>query len=781
MTSLRYAFRSLAKSPLFVAISILALGLGLGLSTTMFAVLDAVVNPHVPYREPDQLFAIRWWAGWRRTTMTPRDLFNAVRDETQSFASVVPQTWDRRLLEETDMREVTVTSVTPAYFATLGTPVEHGRLFTEGDGDGVALVSAGLWRTMTGSRRFVADRTVTLSGRTYTVIGVMPRGFEGSVWIPLPPGTDARGSASRTLTPLARLKPGVTLEQAAQELRSLARLLTDRHEALDGPFHFELVPVLLRQEMMRDIHKAMVGSALVVLIIACVNLAHLMLARGLAKRRELALRMALGASRAVVVRQMFTECLIITLGGAGLGAVVALWGADVLTNRVPPEVSWVGLVQPQLSWRVFALSALAATASAIVFGLVPAIRVALDVDVIEPLKDGAGTTGRLRHRYSPLVILETALALVLLMGGGLLLRTVQQLQRPEPGVQTNTLLRGWAQGGNRRLNPTAIRVRPSELLAAARHTPGVLEAALRGGGREIRGNVLTAEMIGDSTRTIETRYVDVVSPAYLRVLGLPILRGRDFEPGDAVGNGVAILDAAAAARLYPGQEAVGKMIKLGAPAGDAPWVLILGVARSPLAERGSNEPTRGRVWLVQAESLMAGELLVRTASTDPRIAGAIRRNIRQVPGVTFVYVERHDAWREATLASRRFLAKMFVSMGGVALALAALGLYGVLAYAVGQRMREFAVRIALGAEPRQLFRMVLHDGAVMLLAGTGIGAFVALATTKYLDAVIEVVFRTDVWSLVGAEAVLIAVGLAAALGPARRAVKANPLDILRAV
>ncbi len=782
MTSLRYAWRSLARSPGFVTVAVLALGLGLGLSTTMFAVLDAVVNPSMPYREPDQLFTVRWWAGWRRTSMRPQDLYRAIRNETRSFAAVVPETGDRQLVAEAEMREMTVTRVTPSYFTTLGLGVEQGRLFGEGDGEAVAVVSRGLWRQIAGTRRFAPGRTVTLGERSHTVLGVLPRGVQGSAWVPLPSATDAEGSISRNVTPLVRLRPGVSRLAAANELHALARVLTDRHVALDGPFHFELVPIRYREEVLRDIHKAMVGSALAVLIIACVNLAHLMLARGLSKRRELALRMALGANRAAVVRQMFTECLVITLGGAALGAIIAAWGADVLTNRVPPEVSWVGLMQPQLSWRVFTLGALAATASAIVFGLVPAIRVALDVDVNEPLKDGAGTTGRLRHRYSPLVILETALALVLLMGGGLLLRTVQQLQQRDTAFETRTLLRGWAMGANRRLDSTAVRVRGADLLAVARHTPGVREAALAGGGRTIRGKVLTAEMVvGDSTRTIEERYVGVVSHAYLQVLGLPILRGRDFVPGDAEGNGAAILDAAAAARLYPTQDAVGRMIKLGAPETDAPWVRIIGVARSPGVERGSNEPQRGSVWLIQADSLMVGTLLIRTESEDPRIAALLRRNLRDVSGVTFVYIERHDWGREGMLASRRFLARVFVSMGGVALALAALGLYGVLAYAVGQRMREFAVRIALGAEPRQLFRMVLHDGAVMLLAGTGIGAFVALGTTKYLDSAIEVVYRTDAWSLVGAEALLLAVGLAAALGPARRAVRANPLDILRAV
>lgn len=785
---LRSAVRSLRRSPGFVAIAVLALGVGLGLSTTMFAVLDAVVHPYVAYREPDALFQVNWWFG-RRSPMTPVELYRYLRDETRSFEGVVPVAGDRLQVEAGGRaEEVSIQRVSPRYFAVMGVRPRLGRALTDAD-DAAVVVSAGLWRRFFGGRRALNGATVKLGSRVYNVVGVLPRGAGASeVWLPLPAAVEAGGvGAGVYVRPIVRLRHGVTREQANAELQSLAHLLTDRFGAQDAPFAFGLEPVVYRRTELRDIHKAMVGSALAVLLIACVNLAHLMLARGLAKRPELALRMALGASRAAVVRQMFTECVLVTLGGAAIGAVVTLWGADVLQHRMPREVSWVGLVQPQLSWRVFALAALSAAVAAVLFGLLPAIRVAFSLSLNEPLKDDAGTTtGRQRQRYSPLVVAEVALALVLMMGGGLLLRTVYLLQHEETVPGARTLFH--ASVGLRPAD-SAIVMRPHQRLEAVEAVEGVREAAYLA-YRRAAGFAVTAEMTQDTPRTIAMRVYPVVSPSYVHVLGLPILRGRDFLPGDEAGTGTAILDPIAAQRLYPNQDPVGRMLKLGAPASQAPWVPIVGLVRSPyvLDSEGRYAPPPS-VFVAQplsgsgALSLggSGGQFLIRTTTRDPRTVLRLQSALRSLPGAAWAWVMPFDYEREGELASRGFLAKVFVAMGAVALGLAALGLYGVLAYAVSRRMREFAVRVALGAEPRTLLRTVLHDGLVMLLAGIGIGAFVALATARLLDAVLIAVLPSDVVSLALSEVVLVAAGLAAAVVPARRAARANPLEILRAV
>ncbi|MDP3768615.1 MAG: ABC transporter permease, partial [Dehalococcoidia bacterium] len=358
--------------------------------------------------------------------------------------------------------------------------------------------------------------------------------------------------------------------------------------------------------------------------------------------------------------------------------------------------------------------------------------------------------------------------------------TVHRLRRVQYTFDATTLLQANA-GVRWRDSTTAIQ--RDGLLWAIAGVPGVRDVAFEGYA-PTRGGALTAEMVaGDSDRTVSAQNYSRVSWNYLRVHGLPILKGRDFEPGDADGHGVAILNPAAAERFYPRQEAVGRMLKLGAPAREAPWIPIVGVARNPMALREDEERRlQPSVWVVSGDHRVRfGWLLIRTASDDPRVAVGVRRVMHTLRGLWYSSVERYTSGRDAELASRVFLADVFVAMGAVALGLAALGLYGVLSYAVNQRMREFAVRIALGAEPRQLFRMVMHDGFVMLLAGIGVGAFGALTASKLLDAVLTNVLPSDVVSLVACEAVLVVVGLAAALSPARRAVRANPLDILRSV
>jgi hypothetical protein len=403
------------------------------------------------------------------------------------------------------------------------------------------------------------------------------------------------------------------------------------------------------------------------------------------------------------------------------------------------------------------------------------------VSVTEPLKDGAGTTtGRHRGRYSPLVMAEVGLALVLMMAGALLLRTVHQLKGQTYNFETATLLSAQVVVFGR-VRDTTPPPDPRQVLFAALSVPGVRDAALESTGRP-EGNAITAELSGDSTRLLAARGYAVVSPSYLRVHGLPMLNGRDFEPGDVSGNGVAILSAVAAARLYPRQEAVGRMLKLGSPASSAPWVRIVGVARTPMLAWSTEEVAEPRFWVAQpiAPGRLTG-LLVRSATPDPRVAWRLGRALQRVVPRGWIAVSSFTAARDQTIASRSFLAKVFVGMGAVGLALAALGLYGVLGYAVTQRMREFAVRVALGAGERTLFRLVVHDGLVMLLAGIGTGAFGAMAAAFLLNAVLVEVYPVDVVSLVAAEAVLVGTGLAACMGPASRAARADPIEILRAM
>ncbi len=791
---LRLAFRSLGRSPGFLAVAVLALALGLGLSTTMFSVIDAALHPPQPYANGNRLLSLspRMVTSAAKRITLP-ELFQLIRERVPSIDAVIPFGIRRDPVviggEESERGEYLVS---PEWFELVGLRPQIGRAFVPADGDGVAVVSYEVWKAALSGRRDLAGARVTIGDRSYAVVGVLPRHARGgAALLPL----IGLASDSVLSTPLLRLREGATTRQASGELNALAALLTVTYSNPRHPWALTVSQWLdpnVPPDEMRSIHLAMVGSALAVLLIACVNLAHLMLARGLARRRELAIRMALGVSRLGVVRVMLAESAVIGVGGLVLGAIATYWGSKLLDGLIPPDVGFLGWIQTRLSWRVFSLGAIAAVGSTVLFGFVPAVRVALNVRITEPLKDEAGTTtGGRGRRYSPLVTLEVALALALLMSGTLLLRSVHRLRGPAD-FDPETLIDAEVWSGHtvgRAGRDTSLSVAWDQVLATARGVPGVRGVALQG-SVATRGGLVTAEMGADSTRAISMQDIPVVSSNFLQVHGLPVLQGRDFAPGDALGDGAAVLSAAAAARLYPKGNAVGRMLKLGAPRSDAPWVRIVGVARTPTAPwapgrvvttmgTGADAPP---VWLVRSPSKwLTGMLLVRAGTSDPAVRVRLRHALRASPGVTFVSVHPYTWIRDSAIGYFDFLAKVFVALGVVGLALAALGIYGVLAYAVSRRMREFGVRIALGAAPRGLFQVVMHDGLVMLLAGTGIGALLALAAAPLFGSISAGVYPTDAMSLVAAEAILLGVGLAAAVAPARRALRANPLDIIRAV
>ena len=797
----RYAFRSLRKSPGFVVVAVLSLGLGLGLVTTMFALLDAVTHPYVAYRDPDHLFSINGWFPTKRVTVKPFDVYRAVRDETRSFEAVVPLSYQVVNVEgpagtDTSGDAGSYAAVVPArYFDVVGVRPMVGRALREGDAEaGAVVIGYQLWRQWFGGRRSLRGMTLTVDRRVLTVVGVLPRGMAslGVVWLPMTRDAERTGAGLRWTNVVARLKPGVTEDAAQRELDAVARHLTALYDSPDAPFGFHMSAMRADPMRLTDLHLAMLGASLAVLLIACANLANLMLARGLAKRREIALRLAIGAGRAAVVWEMFAECGILSAGGIVVGVVASLWGAQLVGARVPRDLWWFGVVLPQLSWRVFALALVAAAGAAVLFGLLPAIRVANAVSLDEPLKDGAGTTGRVRQRYSALAVSEVALTLALLMGAGLLLKVVHHIATYDYDFPARRLLQGWAwSAAVDSMTPDARQAFRLSIVAGLKSVSGVADAAAATSA-PAPGGAVTAEMAADSTRLLNMFTYPIVTPGWVRTIGLPIVAGRDFEEGDLSPEGAVILNSLAAARLYPRASAVGHMLKLGGPASNAPWVRIVGVCRTALLLLDPNDLTTARgepeVYVVRSTAgaalrgvpSMQTRVIVRARGDASSVSEGVRRKLRTfVPGgnagvLPYLY------GMQAALSGRTFMAKLFVAMGAFALILAAVGIYGVLAYAVSRRIREFAVRIALGAQRADVLKSVLHDGLVMTLAGTALGAFLAMWSSYLLENYLEDVYPTDAATLVVAEAVLIAVTVAACLAPAFRAMRADPIEILRA-
>ena len=770
--------------------AVLSLALGLGLVTTMVALLDAATHPWVPYRDAGRLYDVRYWVSSRDQRFSPAWVVSALRQRTRAFETIQPYGAGRVTLGPEGAGgdaepEVTVARVPPRLFATLGIRPARGRLLDPTDfGRGAAVVSDAFWRARFPGRRGLAGASVALGGHRYAIVGVMPSGMtfpsNASVWLPLPDSVTMGGDVASVMV---KLKPGVSRQGADVELAAVASYLTRTYQMARAPFAFYLAPLRADPMRLSDLNWAMLGAAVVVLLIACANLANLMLARGFAKRREVALRLAIGASRGAVVRQMFAECALLTLAGAAIGVALSLWGVAILKGSVPRDVWWLGIMRPRLSWRVFALAALAASGAAVLFGLLPAIRVARAVSLDEPLKDGAGTTGRTRQRYSALVISEVALALVLLMGAGLLLKVVHRIASYQHSSTARLLLRSGiflskpAEGGSTDLLGQELAV-----IAAVRTVPGVADAAAMSGAAP-PGGALSSEVATDTTGVISTLGYEVVTPSFLRTLGVPIVAGRDFEDGDLTGDGAVIVNTVAAALLYPHGPAVGRMLKLGAATRAAPWQRIVGVARAVVEGPPGTQPGPD-VWVVRRldPGKRLASVLIRTVREDPHVTAAVAMKLATMgPGVgrwVFPYLA---GW-EAELRSRGFVARLFALMGAFALLLAAVGIYGVLAYAVNRRIREFAVRIAVGAERADMLKLVLHDGLVMTLAGTGVGAFVALwamgLLARYLEG--QQVLPSDVLTLIAAELVLITVATLATLAPAFRAMRADPIAILRA-
>ncbi|MBI4420532.1 MAG: FtsX-like permease family protein [Gemmatimonadetes bacterium] len=533
-----------------------------------------------------------------------------------------------------------------------------------------------------------------------------------------------------------------------------------------------------------NFHLAMAASALAVLLIACANLANLMLARGVARRGELSLRLAIGASRGALVRQLLAEALLLAAAGGALGVFAAAWGVSIAGSEWP-RLPFLALRAPHLSWRIFAFGVLATGATVVLFGLFPALR-ASRVNVAEPLKEsGSTTTGRVRH-YSWLAITQVALALMLLMSATVLAKSAYRIATTIFGYEPRGLLQAIVNLRQQQFaNGEAVQARFDHLLETVRGVEGVRVAATSAGART-DGGVAISDYEGDSLSLISLFGYRQVSPDYFRALGTTVLAGRDFTAGDREAGGAAIVNEAAAQALWPNQSPVGRLIKLGHPRSPVPWVRVVGMAQN--ARYGTFDiiephlPPRPEVYLVPALDSARGRSIVFRAEGDSaRVALNVARAIQAAASLRsppFVFPMLINLAYYTN--SLRFATRLFTFLGLCGMGLAAVGLYGVLAYAVSRRTREFGVRLALGARAEDLFRMVFHDGAVMFLAGTAIGAFVAMGASTLVESLLFGVPPTDAASLVISELVLLGAALLACLGPALRAMRADPVEILRA-
>lgn len=799
MTTLRYALRSLGRSPIFTVVAVVSLGLALAVNTTMFALIDSVTHPYIPY-DMRPVFGVSF-VGGGRPWPTAIERLDAVQKGLHSADSILSYKIAPRLVQAgTNYEDEYIAAVPPQLFDMVGVRPMYGRTLNAGDerADAApsAVISYTLWNSFFRGHRPGEPVSLTVGPTSYQVVGVMPRGMHfpanTDVWIPL--ATLPADSATRAIgpIPLVRLRPNVTRQAAEMELSVIATQLSKAY-ARGKPIGGRLTGL---REVNRDrgldgFSKYMLIVVVAVLLIACGNLGTMLLARGIARRREIAIRVALGASRRVIVGQVLTECGLVIGGGIAVGLILTLWATYLLPHYASPYVPSIGDLQPVPSWRVFSFAVVAALLTLVIAGALPARRAAA-TDPAEPMKEGAGTsTGRNRDRYNPLIIVEVALSMALLMNAGLFIILLAHYTRFDFSYSAKNLQTVSIDvGGKAIATDTAVGRFFDDLEVRAAHLPGA-HAATTAGFAMPDGRIIYGEGGAGGLNWLNSKGYNTVSPTYFSTMGIPIVEGRGFQAGDRGTNAtVVVVDQVAARLLWPGiASPVGRMIKLGDIKSKQPWVRVIGVARATdlLPRKDGALPPEPQIYALFGYDVNRTRNLIVLGDGQGGQPGqaalglAIRREVES--SAPWVRAPRVHRWLEGYESSRTttaFIASLFTAFGVFGLSLCAVGFYGVLAYVVSRRLRELAMRVALGARRRDLVRVVIRDATVTVLAGVGIGAFLALGATMNMAQGMFTLRYELLIALVGAEAALFATAVLACLGPLRQAVRADPAEVLRA-
>jgi putative ABC transport system permease protein len=774
---------------------LLTLAFGIGANAAVFTIINTVLLRPLPYADPERLVHI--WEnnlqrGWPQFAVSQPNFLDW-REQSVSFerlAASGPVPFN--LTEGGEAERIPGMAVTHDFFPMLGVRPVMGRGFlpeedVAGQGERVVLMTRGLWQRRFGGDPAIVGRTISLSDTPHTVIGVVPefywRPYE--LFVPLRP--DSAGSRTdHRLSVYGKLKPGVSLQQAQTELAGVAERLARAYPDSNDGWSVTLDSLydwIVPQESRRGLY-VLLGAVALVLLIACANVANLLLARSAGRRREIAIRAALGASRARLVRQFLVESLLLAVLGGGLGLLLAHWGIDALgvaAGDAVPRAEEISLDGSVLLFT-FGVSVL----TAILFGLAPALH-ATRVDFHGMLKEGTGGDVKRQRARSVLVVAEVALSLVLLVGVGLLLRSLAALLDVQPGFETRSLLTASINLPDSRY-PSAKEFLAfhNRLQERLRETPGIDSIAVSsalpmdGNGTAMEVIVDGAPASADSQRP--SAQWRLVSAGYFHTMGIPILRGRDLNDQDVAAEprelrGV-VINEALARRCWPGKDPIGRQFRPWAA--DYPSVTVVGVA-GDVRLFGLDQTPEPVVYLNFTYGVWNPmQIVMRTARDPLDFAGLLRKEVRTLdPGVPVSRIRTMDDLIDLSTVSRRFTMTLFTIFAGVALLLACIGLFGLMAYHVAQRTRDIGVRLALGARQRDILRLIL--GRAMLLTSLGIAAGFAgaLALTRMMSSMLFGVGARDPLTLAATALVLALVALAASWIPAHRAARIDPMAALR--
>jgi len=795
---LKFAIRMLAKSPGFTLIAVLTLALGIGANTAIFSVVNAVLLRPLPFKDASQLVRLRETYKLVGNVSVSYPDFLDWRQQSHAFADMsVVNNVNFNLSGIAQPENIAGYAVSPNFLTLLGVSPILGRdLLPSEEKPGtapVALLSYQLWQSHLGGDPAVIGRSITLDGRSFSIVGVLPATFRflDTTDVIVPIGffaADFTDRAQRGDTDVVgRLAPGVTLSQAALEMNTIAARLAQQYPQTNHGFGAHLES--LREAFTGDTRLAVLvlfGAVVFVLLIACVNVANLFLVRGAARAREIALRQAFGASRGRLIRQMLTESLVLAFCGGALGLILGAWGISGLGHLLPADSMQMMGVRMDLSVLLFAAAMIALVTFA--FGLIPALQ-ATRPDVHETLKEGGrsatSTPGQHRLRGA-LAIAETALALVLLVGAGLMLKSLYHLIQVSPGFQpARVLYMEMDLRTDQYSKDPAILNFWQQVLDRVRVIPGVESAAL-GTVVPLTGNHRRSDITieglpipGPGEFPHPDRHT--VSADYITTMGTPLLRGRNFSDADnETAPDVALINSTMARRFFTDGDAIGKRFLWGHPGKDEKWITIVGVVADTKLY-GLDNPARLEVYSPYRQRPSADMNLVVRSAVDPAsLTSAIRSAVAAIDKDQPIFdVHTMQQLVDDSISTRRLTLVLLGIFSALALILAAIGIYGVMAYTVALRTQEIGIRMALGAQQKDVLRLVLGQGARIAFFGVAIGLAAAAALGRLLSSLLFSVSASDPITFAAVAVLLISVALLACYIPARRAMRVDPLIALR--